>query len=1031
MRSSRKMLLMRHRQRRSNSNSHGPAYIWLQLALGTLAMITLSILLVILATFGTVAGVYAHFAQGLPDPTAIETAQETFETTKIYDRTGQHLLYEIFDPQRGDRTIVPLEEIPLYLRQATIALEDHDFYENPGVNLRGILRAAWANFRGQQVQGGSSITQQLIKNVLIPPEERYQKLYSRKIKEAILALEISRRYPGREGKDQILEWYLNSNNYGSWAYGVEAAAKVYFGKHVQELDLAECAMLAAIPQFPALNPINAPEEARKRQHLVLDAMLREGYITAEQAVAAKAEPLQVRSSLAERFDVQAPHFSLYVQQRLEQELGQLAYQGLKVYTTLDLDLQRKAEEIAREQVKKLQEEERNVSNTAVVGIRPTTGEILAMVGSLDYWDKTIDGNVNVALADRQPGSAFKPFTYVTALAQGYTPATMIMDVRTGFHDDPNPYYVPENYDRKYHGPQRVRLALARSYNMPAVWMLSKVGVKNVINTAHRMGINTLNADYYGLSLTLGGGEVRLLDMTYAFSVFANGGVMAGQLIPEEYRRPGFRELDPVAILRIEDSQGQVIRQYLHPETRQVLSPQLAFLLNDILSDNQARAAAFGVDNKLHLEDRPAATKTGTTTDWRDGWAIGYTPQLAVGVWVGNSDNEPMERVPGARCAAPIWQEIMRYALRDAPVQQFLRPPGIVEAQVCAVSGLLPTAHCPATVSEYFLEGTVPTVHCDVHQLFRVNKETGKLASVHTPPELVEERVYEIFPPEAQDWVRENDIPQPPTEYDGYGPGLAAGDVAIIDPPPYAYLSQGQPIVGNAKGGDFQSWRLEYGPGLNPPSWSPIGADHGHQVDHGPLEFWDVSGLEGLYTLRLTVMRHNRPPDQTTIQVTVDHTPPDPQLIYPPDGKKYIMEDDEYVNIQAEARDNVSMDRVEFYLDGELLKVSTVPPYNTRWIIVMEDTPPVEGPPVEATRVITHPDGSTSEETYIARRFERDPATGAPMWVFDGGKVITIREDEYTEIHEIYVVAYDAAGNKQESERIHISVVHERKEEKEG
>jgi len=1023
---SRKVLWMRHR-RRAHVPAHGASRIWLQLALGVVAIVIVTGLLMILTAFGTVAGVYAYFAQGLPDAGAIETAQETFETTKIYDRTGQHLLYEIFDPRRGDRTIVPLEEIPLYLRQATIAIEDRNFYENPGINFRGILRAAWADLHGQPVQGGSSITQQLVKNVLIPPEERYKKLYSRKIKEVILALEVSRRYPGREGKDQILEWYLNSNNYGNWAYGVAAAAKIYFGKRVQDLTLAECAMLAAIPQYPALNPINAPEEARKRQHLVLDAMVRESYITAEQAAAAKAEVLHVQQSVADRFSIQAPHFSLYVRNQLLEELGEQAYQGLKVYTTLDLDLQQKAEEIARAHIKKLQEENTHASNAAVVAIRPTTGEILAMVGSLDYWDESIDGNVNVALAARQPGSAFKPFTYVTALAQGYTPATMIMDVRTAFHDAPNPYYVPENYDRRYHGPQRLRLALARSYNMPAVWMLSKVGVRNVINMAHRMGINTLNADYYGLSLTLGGGEVRLLDLTYAFSVFANGGTMAGQPILPEHYRPGFRELDPVAILRIEDSQGRVIKQYLHPETRQVLSPQLAFLMNDILSDNQARLAAFGVDNKLHLDDRPVAAKTGTTNDWRDAWTIGYAPQLAVGVWVGNSDNEPMDHVSGARGAAPIWQQIMKYALRDEPVQEFPRPPGIVEARVCAVSGLLPTAHCPDTVTEYFLEGTVPTAYCDVHQVFRINKATGKLATVHTPPELVEERVYEIFPPEARDWVRENGIPQPPTEYDEYGPGLVAGDVAIIDPPPYAYLSQGRLIIGNAKGGDFRAWRLEFGPGLNPAAWSPIGPDHINPVDHGPLEFWDVSTLEGLYTLRLTVMRHNRPPDQAAIQVTVDHTPPTLRLIYPPDGGEYVMEEDEYVNIQADAVDNMSMDRVEFYLDGELLGVSTVPPYNARWTITMEDTPPVEGPPVEATRVITYPDGTTSEETYIARRFERDPSTGAPMWVFDGGKIITVRGGEYTEIHEIYVVAYDAAGNRQESDRIHISVVHEKKE----
>jgi hypothetical protein len=342
--------------------------------------------------------------------------------------------------------------------------------------------------------------------------------------------------------------------------------------------------------------------------------------------------------------------------------------------------------------------------------------------------------------------------------------------------------------------------------------------------------------------------------------------------------------------------------------------------------------------------------------------------------------------------------------------------------------MLPTENCPATVSEQFLEGKAPTVHCDVHQVFRVNRDSGRLASVHTPPDLVEERVFEIFPPEARDWVREHGVPQPPAEYDGHGPSQVRGDVAIIDPPPYAYLGQSQLVVGNAKGGDLQAWRLEFGPGLDPSSWSPIGPDHGHPVDNAPLEFWDISGLEGLYTLRLTVMRHGRPPDQSAIQVTVDHTPPDIQLIYPTDGREYVMEDDEYINIQVEARDNVSMDRAEFYLDGQLLSISTVPPYTARWTISMEDTPPVEGAPIEASRVITNPDGSTAVETFVARRFERDSATGAPMWVFDGGKVITIRDGHYTEVHEISAVAYDAAGNRRESERIHIPVVHAREDE---
>ncbi|HID62303.1 MAG TPA: penicillin-binding protein, partial [Anaerolineae bacterium] len=393
-------ILIRRRRRRRESDGRS---LLVRLLIGTVTMAVLSAGLVTMSGVGAVAGVYAYYAKDLPDPEAIETAQEEFETTKIYDRTGQHLLYEVFDPRWGDRTIVPLDQIPLHMRQATIALEDASFYENPGVNLKGIARAAWSllsretesklGFRlpyaTRAFQGGSSITVQLVKNVLIPPEERTKRLLSRKIKEAILALEISRRYPGREGKDKILEWYLNYNYYGNFAYGVEAAANVYFDKHVQELDLAEAAMLAALPQFPALNPIDAPEKARERQHLVLDAMLREGYITPEECVEAKYKELKVRSSIGDRFDIKAPHFSIYVTKLLEEEFGpEMVYRGgLKVYTTLDMEMQTLAEEIARQKIKELQEDEedRNVSNAALVSINPRTGEILAMVGSLDYW----------------------------------------------------------------------------------------------------------------------------------------------------------------------------------------------------------------------------------------------------------------------------------------------------------------------------------------------------------------------------------------------------------------------------------------------------------------------------------------------------------------------------------------------------------------------------------------------------------------------------------------------------------------------
>jgi len=459
-----------------------------------------------------------------------------------------------------------------------------------------------------------------------------------------------------------------------------------------------------------------------------------------------------------------------------------------------------------------------------------------------------------------------------------------------------------------------------------------------------------------------------------------------------------------------------------------LSPQLAYLINDILSDNNARAPMFGYESPLKLS-RPAAVKTGTTNDFRDAWTIGYTPQIITGVWAGNSNNERMERVAGSRGAAPIWHDFMEKALEGMPVENFVRPPGLEEVEVCSVSGMLPTEHCPHKVKEIFIAGTAPTAYCNVHQVFRVNRETGKLATVYTPPELVDEVVYEIYPPEAADWVRENGIPQPPTQYDtAYGPSPASGDVAITSPTPYAYLRGTIPIIGNAKAQNFQLYRLEYGQGLNPSAWIQVGGDHYNQVNNGPLEYWDVSGLDGLYTLHLSVVDGGGNYRWATTQVTVDNTPPVVQLIYPYNGLAYVMENDEYVNIQADAVDNFSMDRVEFYLDDSLLSFSTVPPYNTKWTITMSDTIPVPGTVVHGTQVVQNPDGSLTTEVITTTQVIIGPE-GALMQVFANGMSIISDTHGYTETHKIHVAAYDAAGNKAESERVYIHVVHEKKEGK--
>jgi membrane peptidoglycan carboxypeptidase len=1038
------------RRRRRRTKQDRPKYLlftsWI--SAGIIAVLLAIVGLIVAAGLGAAYSVYASFAAELPDPTAIETEQEDFETTKLYDRTGKIVLYELFDPRLGDRAYVTFDQIPEACRNAVVVLEDKTFYSNPGFDIEGLTRAFVSNLQGGQIQGGSSITQQLIKNIIIEEEERIQKSYTRKIKELILATEITRLYE----KDQILEWYFNTNHYGNLAYGIEAAAQVYFSKTVSDLSLAECAILTPIPQYPALNPLDNFEQAKKRQGITLTRMVEEGVITQEESEAAFAVELDIKP-IQERFDILAPHFSVYARNELLTMFDPIKIYrgGLKVYTTLDFDLNDQAREIAAKHIKELQEGDHNASNACVVSLRPKTGEILAMVGSIDYWDLENDGNVNVCVANpgRQPGSSFKPFNYMTALDMGVvTPSTMIMDVRQAFPDDPNPPYVPENYDRRYHGPVRVRLALARSYNIPAVWVMEKSGVKNVIRNAHRMGITTLDEDYYGLALTLGGGEVKPIDMAYAFSVFSNNGTMVGKPIPEEDIRPGYRKLKPVAILRVEDKDGNVLYEYKKPDTEQIIDPALAYLMTNIMSDDRARAPAFGANSDLTLPDRPVAAKTGTTNNFRDNWTLGYTPQLATAVWVGNNNNEPMEDVTGLSGAAPIWNEVMAYYHQELPVETWQRPPGLVDVAVDAVSGLLPTDHSVGPVYEMFLEGIEPREKDNIHQLFAINRENGKLAIAGcTPPELIEERVYEIYPPVANDWVKEQEIPQPPHEYDDNCAGaIAAGPAAIIYPRQFEYIKGSIVISGNARLDGFHLYRLEYGQGLNPQSWNQLGGDHFNAVDKGPMEFWDTSGLpEGLYTLQLTVLRGDSSFERYTTQVTLDNTSPEAEIVNPPDGKVYLLEDDEYMNLQVDANDNFAMDKVEYYMDHRKIGETTVAPYNIRWSLVMSDIIPTREYVITTTKPLFNPDGTPligpdgqivpgpvitlTEVISIANPDVPTEMIGFRQ-VFSGGMQIISTTVNYTETHTVHAIAYDVAGNKVETEPIIISIIHEEEEEEE-
>ncbi len=600
----------------------------------------------VFGVFLLVLFLFFYFAKDLPRP-EIFFERELPQSTKIYDRTGQILLYEIFGEER--RTFVSLEKIPDYLRKAVIAVEDANFYKHFGVEPKAILRAILTDLRIKKpIYGASTIPQQLIRSTFLSLEKTPQ----RKIREIILAIELDRRY----SKDQILEWYLNQVPFGQNAYGVEAASQTYFGKSVSELTLAEAATLAALIKAPAkLSPYDeqGKKELMKRKNYVLERMVEEGFITKQQAEEAKKEVLNFKEK---KIEILAPYFTLWVKEILEEKYGKefVATKGLKVYTTLDFKLQEIAERVVREGIKR--NKAFNAHNAALVAIDPKTGEILAMtVGTGNYFedpyppgctpgkDCLFDPRFNVAIAKpgRQPGSAFKPFVYVTAFEKGYDDKTIVVDEPTNFGIWGGKPYIPQNYDGKFRGPITLREALAQSLNVPSVKVLLYLaGLEDSIKTAQKLGISTLTPPF-GPSIVLGGWEVTLLEMTAAYSVFANSGIKTN--------------ISP--ILKIIDSEGNVIFEHKKNGIR-VLDSKAVELLNDVLSDNEARAPVFGLNSPLYFEGRKVAAKTGTTQNFRDCWTIGYTPEIAVGVWAGNNNNAPVKRKPGVAIAGPIFHQFL-------------------------------------------------------------------------------------------------------------------------------------------------------------------------------------------------------------------------------------------------------------------------------------------------------------------------------------------------------------------------------------
>ncbi len=854
---------------------------------------------------------------------------------RFFDRNGR-LLFELHTAEK--RRWIDYEDVPQALLDATIAVEDDTFWSNPGFDAPAIAAAALRNARKSDARpvGASTITQQLVRHIVFSYEERVNVSYERKLREIFLAFILTQQRTKRE----ILTMYLNEIYYGNLAYGIEAASQTYFGKPAAELTLGEAAFLAGLPQSPALlDPYRNLQGARQRQAFVLSLMVDEGMISeldarVAQGVGLRLQPLlpdDQASGAAAPDRLQAPHFVLYVQRYLEERYGAdaLARGGWQITTTLDLDIHNLAQQALREQVA-ARTAINDVNNGAAIALKPATGEIVAMVGSLDYFNAAIDGQVNVALSPRQPGSSIKPITYAAALEHGWTTGDVLWDVPIRLVAGDGQSFVPTNYDGRFRGPLLLRDALANSYNIPPVQLIRDIGVGPMIATARKMGVESLTEPpgYYGLALTLGGGEVTLLELSQAYATLANMG-----------RRPRLS-----SVLHIVDGHGRLVYDAHNDRVPpgNALDPRIAYIITDILDDDEARAPAMGLHNALHLPF-PAAAKTGTTNDFRDNWTLGYTPGVVVGVWLGNSDGHAMVDASGLRNAAPVWRRIVEGIYADAsmaaslqvngaaPPQQFEQPAGIEHKEVClprAVGG----ERCGATRPDLFLVSApqrgIPRLGYVPDSLS--NPGAWTLAALPLPAEaaqrmsfpLLEDgltaptpshcaagsgavlqgapaRLYLPVPPYypdevvARQWAQRNGYQMAPSVVcpaevlrsaragAGNGPAngsdggnalIIAGSYHIASPRAGDVVSGQAPIVGTANfdPGSVQFYKIEIGAGTNPSQWTTLGQTHSTPVLNGTLEELHAYALApGPYVIRLVLVRHdgNYPPPHT-VPITI-------------------------------------------------------------------------------------------------------------------------------------------------------------------
>jgi membrane carboxypeptidase/penicillin-binding protein len=958
--------IVQAREKRRNAVQRNPTT---RIALGCSTLISLAVI------FGGLA-VTVYFSTVVRDlpslsliPALIEPPHGLLQQpTRLYDRTGENLILILEHPwAEGREYLFVSPEIDPFdsetnnsmvavdrqkylspaLVNAAIATTDPEFWVHPGYSLRGL-------FSGEQ----HTLAQRLVADLMLHDEPPS---FIRNIRERLLAAQLTAYY----GKPKIIEWALNSARYGPLIYGADAAARVYFNKPGSDVSLAEAALLAAVAEAPALNPISSPKIAIERQKEVLEVMMINGFINPEETVNAKRAELSFRSGSPPSSEL-APAFTKLVFEQISpfMDIERLERGGLIVITSLDYDIQIQANCATRIQIERMKGNPEPVYSegspecsaarllptlplpgrfseiaftASVVVIDPRSGHLLAMVGD------SLPGKSPAQMPGRSPGSLVTPFIYLTAFARGLSPASLVWDIPSSLPADLKSLDIE---GEKYSGPLRLRTALANDYMIPAVQVLEQIGSQSVLHTAQQLGISSLTSavleGYLKNYPLFTGGEASLIELAQAYGVLANQGVLVGYSHEEQALPTGYPSLRPISVLQISTVEGAVLMScqeniiHCNPQARSVLSSQLAYLANHILSDESARWASLGHPNSLEI-GRPAAAKLGQTVDITDAWTIGYTPHLLAGVWIGTTNKdisaEPALRTEVAaftNSSAALWHAILQYASQDLPPENWTMPPGIEQLDVCDPSGLLPTTYCPTITSEVFLTENLPVHYDNLYRVFQVNRETDRLATVFTPQRLIDEKVYLVVPPEALEWAHMAGLATPPEDYDIiYSLPPASSDVRIVSPAIFDYVNGKVQIIGSAGGESLAFYRLQIGEGLNPRGWIQLGEESRHPVFDDILAEWNTEGLSGLYTLQLQVVRQNQRVETFLLQVTVDNQPPHVNITHP-EPVSTPFSAGKNIWLHANASDNVGIAFVEFHMDGKLLASLVDAPYTLAW-----------------------------------------------------------------------------------------------------